>query len=112
MAMVQHLDLFAGEDREITLSGRDSFNLPIDLTGRTVDWRVGRSPYRLDDGSALLSKTGTVIDPAMGVFTVQVVAGETVDMEGDYEHMATAYDSASRAVICHGRFRIRPVVLS
>ena len=110
IANLQHLDMYAGEDREVTLSGRDEFNLPTDLTGRTVDWHVGRSPFRPDDDGALLSKTATVIDAPMGVFSVQVMAGDTTDMEGDYEHMATASDSTTRGVICRGRLRVRPTV--
>jgi len=115
MAMVQHIDLFAGEDREIALAGRDEFGLPVDLTGKTVEWRIGRSPLRPEDSSTVV-KTATVIDAGMGVFTVQVMAADTTDMDGDFEHMAfaiTPSDSLGgpyRAVICQGRFRVRPVL--
>ena len=110
MAMVQHIDLFAGEDREIALAGRDEFGLPVDLTGKTVEWRVGRSPFRPEDSSTLVAKTATVIDAPMGVFTVQVATGDLTDFDGDYEHQAIASEGASRAVICRGRLRVRPVL--
>lgn len=110
MANIAHIDVYAGEDRTIDLVGRDEFNMPFDLTDRSIAWYVGRSPFRPDDSGALISKSGTVIDASLGAFTVPVASYDTTDLNGDFEHMAIASDSTTRAVICQGRFRIRPTI--
>lgn len=109
---VEHIDLFAGEDRTVTLHGRDASNSPVSLTGKTVAWYMGRSPLAPNDGRALLTKTGTVTVAAAGTFTVAIDAADTAALEGDYEHMAKAVttDGGDVAVIVNGRFRIRPAL--
>lgn len=110
---IEHIDLFAGEDRTITLNGRDASNNPLSLTGKTVQWFVGRPPLWPDDGRATFTKVGTVTVAASGTFTVPVVAADTLNLEGDYEHMAKATTTAGGAVavITRGRFRVRPALV-
>lgn len=105
---IQHIEVFAGEDRTVPLAARDSNNLPVDLTSKTVTWYVGRSPWRPDFGNAIFSKTGTAIAPTAGTFSVPIAAADTLHMSGDYEHMAKTTDAAGLvAVVCQGRFRVR-----
>lgn len=105
---VQHIDVFAGEDRTVPLAARDSSNLPANLTGKTVNWYVGHSPWRPDCSNAIFSKTGTVVSAPGGTFTVPVAAADTLYMNGDYEHMAKTTDNSGLvAVVCQGRFRVR-----
>lgn len=107
---VEHIDLFAGEDRTITLHGRDASNNAVSLTGKTVTWFVG--PRFNDDSVAVFTKSGTVTVAASGTFTVPVTAADTENMQGDYEHQAQAITTGSGAVavITRGRFRVRPVL--
>lgn len=105
---VQHLDVFAGEDATKTVYARDSANLAADLTGKTVTWYVGRSPWRPDNSNAIFTKTGTVTSATTGVFTVPVTPADTQYLSGDYEHMAKTTDGSGLiAVVCQGRFRVR-----
>ena len=109
---VENIDLFAGEDRTITLHARDEGNHPVNLTGKTVEWFVG--PRVINGRTALFTKSGTVTVPGSGIFTVPVAAADTADIEGDYEHVAKATTTASGAiaVVVAGRFRVRPVLVS
>lgn len=110
---VQHLDVFAGEDRTPTLSARDSANVAADLTGKTVAWYVGRSPWFPDCSNAIFSKTGTTVSASDGTFTVPVVPADTQYLDGDYEHMAKTTDGSGLvAVVCQGRFRVRSALVT
>lgn len=110
---IQHLDLFAGEDRTPTLSARDSANAPASLTGKTIAWYVGRGPLWPDCTTAIFTKTGTIVGAAAGTFTVAVEPEDTQYMSGDYEHMAVTTVTASGlvAVVTQGRFRVRPALV-
>lgn len=111
MANLQHLDVFAGADESRTLYARDSSNLPKNLTGLTVTWSVGRSPWRPDNSNAFFTKTGSVVSASAGTFTVSIAATDTDQLNGDYEHMAKATDvSGNVSVVCQGRFRVRPAI--
>lgn len=111
MANVQHLDVYSGENRTLTLYARSPANVATSLSGKTIAWYVGRRPTEPDVMGAIITKTGTVTVTASGVFTVSVTPDDTEGMEGDYMHMAKTTDgSGNIAVVCTGRFRIRPDV--
>lgn len=106
---VQHTEVAMGEDRVLTLYARDSSNLPANLTGKTVAFYVGKSPWHPNSSQVLLTKTGTVTDAPNGVFTVPIAAADTKYRSGDYEHVSKTTDgSGSIATVCMGRFRILP----
>lgn len=108
----QHLEVFAGEDRTLTLYARDASNVAASLTGKSVEWLAGRSPRYRDSTWPILTKTGTVTDAANGVFTVPILAADTAYMAGDYEHQAetTVTGSGLKAIVTIGRFRVRPTM--
>lgn len=114
MANSQHLQIYSGEDATLTLYARDSANAPASLTGKTVTWYMGRSPLRPDNSHAILTKTGTVVSASAGTFTVAIDAADTQYLNGDYEHQAiTTVDATGLvAVVCQGRFRIRPSLVA
>ncbi|TAJ89732.1 hypothetical protein [Reyranella sp.] len=105
----QHLDVFAGENRTPTLYARDPSNNVASLAGKTVSWRVGRSPRDLDSSWPIFTKTGTVVDAAAGSFTVPITPADTQYLYGDYEHQAVTTDGSGNAqVVVAGIFRVRP----
>lgn len=107
MANLQHLEITAGENRTATLYARDSLNIPATLTGKTVAWYIGHSPWHPDCSTALVTKTGTVTDAAAGIFTVTLSSTDTLYRSGDYMHLAQTTDgSGNLAVVCTGRFRV------
>jgi hypothetical protein len=110
---IQHRDVYAGENRTVSLSARDSANAPASLTSKTVTWYVGRPPWHPDWSNAIITKTGSVVSASAGTFTVAVTPSDTQYMSGDYEHMALTTDgSGNVAVVVQGRFRIRPALVA
>lgn len=108
---IENVTMFAGEDRMLTFHGRDSSNNPVSLTGKTVTWYLGYDPLYRAQPTSLFTKTGVVTVAASGTFTVELDAADTVNMAGDYEHMAKATSGAGDvAIIVAGRFRVQPVV--
>lgn len=107
MANVQHLDVFSGENRTATLYARDSDNAVVNLSGKAVQWAVGRRPRDLDCDALVISKTGTVTDAAGGAFTVAILPSDTQYMQGDYQHQAETTDGAGlKAIVTVGRFGV------
>jgi hypothetical protein len=98
------VDIWAGEDRTLTLAARDSANAPVNLTNKTVTFRVARP---LSD-VAVFEKTGSTISASAGTFSVAIADSDTQNMSGDYRYTAYTTDgSGNIAVVCSGRFRVR-----
>jgi hypothetical protein len=109
---VQHLDVFAGEDRTPTLYARDPSNNAVSLASKTIAWYVGRSPWNPDCSNAIFSKAGVVVSAPAGTFTVDIDPADTLYLSGDYEHMGKTTDgSGNVAVVVQGRFRVRSVLV-
>lgn len=109
---IQHIDVSAGEDRTQTLYARDSANLPLDLTGKTVAVYVGRSPWHPDSTQVLFTMTGTATDAAGGAFTIPILASDTKYRGGDYQYVARVTTGSSIATVCTGRFRVVPEMVT
>ena len=107
MPNVQHLDVYAGENRTATLYARDSDNAAVNLSGKTVQWVVGRRPRNLDCDAAVITKSGTITDAAGGAFTVAIIPTDTQYLRGDYQHQAETLDgSGLKAIVTVGRFGV------
>lgn len=112
MANVQHIEVHAGENRTLALSARGPANLPANLTGKTVTWYVGRSPFYPFSNHALITAAGVVVSASAGTFTVAVVPSDTLCFEGDYQHYAQTTDGSGNVEsVCGGRFRVLPVLV-
>jgi len=109
---VQHLEVFAGDNRTFTLFARDYSNLPVNLTGLTINWNVGRRPNDPTNWTPLFTKTGTIVSAPAGSFTVAVLPADTTSIFiGDYQHMAQTVDAQGNVTtVCVGRFRVRPAI--
>lgn len=107
MANVQHFDVFASENRTLTLYARDSGNEVVNLSGKTIQWVVGRRPRNIECTDAVITKSGTITDAAAGAFTVPVTPTDTQYLLGDYLHQAETTDgSGLKAVVTVGRFGV------
>ncbi len=84
----QPLEIYAGENRTLTLYARDNANNAQDLTDQGIIWRVGKPPRMPDQRAAVIEKDGVVVDAANGIFTVSVEPGDTWLMAGNYVHVA------------------------
>lgn len=108
---VEHVDLYAGENRTLTLHARDSANAAVSLTGKTITFRVGRRPAFPWMTSAVFSKTGTATVTASGIYSVPILPADTDGLYGDYVHQTTTEDgSGNIAVVSTGRFKIRKFI--
>ncbi len=88
MSQYQILDIYAGENRTLTLYARDPSNNVQDLTGKAVFWRVGKPPRMPSQKGAILAKDGVVTAAPNGVFTVSVEPGDTYLLSGNFVHVA------------------------
>lgn len=111
MPNVAAVEMYAGETRTLTFHGRDASNNVVSLTGKTVEFYIGRPPLHPDYPTAIITKTGTVTVAASGTFTITLSADDTTNMHGDYEFQARATTAGGAiAVIARGRFRVYPVL--
>ncbi len=109
---IQHIDIYAGENRTVTLYARDSNNVPVDLTGLTLSWSVARPPNMPSNLQAIFTYAGTVVDADLGSFTVPIAPADTSDLTpGDYFHQAKATSSAGVVqIVTVGRLKLRPLI--
>ncbi len=110
MPNVQNIEVYAGEDRTVTLTARDSSNNVVNLTGKTLAFNVGRRPNDPTLMTAVLTYTGSTVSTTAGTYTVAIVAGDTDDLTpGNYQHQtdATTVSTGALSVVCIGVFRIR-----
>lgn len=107
MANLENFEVWAGEDRTLTLHARDSSNAAFNLTGYTVTWLVGVPPNRPYLLWSVITKTATVTDASAGTFTVSLLGSDTTDLEGNYLHQAIATASNSPKIVSVGRLKIR-----
>ena len=108
MHTLEHFQVISGVNATLTAHARNEANVPLALTGYSLDFRVGRSPRRLDDGWPIFDVTGTIVDSANGVYTVAITPSATQWLGGDYQHQTWATDSQGRlSVVSEGRFRIQ-----
>lgn len=111
MPNVQHVDLYAGEDRTLTLNARDSSNAAVSLASKTITFRVGRRPAWPELDGAIFTKTGTATVTASGTYTVPILPADTDGLAGEYVHQTITTDgSGNIAVVNTGRFKIRKFI--
>lgn len=111
---LQHFEVNAGEDRTLTVYGRDASNAAVDLTGKTITVYVGRPPNNPRSTTAVLTKTGTIVSASAGSFTISIANSDTETLTpGDYQYIAETTTSGGLvAVVARGRFRILSTITS
>ncbi len=96
---LQPIDIYAGANYTLTLYARDPLNDVQTLEDRTIVWRVGKPPKMPDQKGAIFEKDGTVVNAALGSFSVVVMPADTWTLGGNYVHVAiTTYDGAIQFV--------------
>lgn len=98
--------IYAGDERTLELEARDYQNDVKNLAGLTVTFRAGRPGY-----DALIEKTCSVTSAPDGEFSVELVAGDTQELRGDYDYQCRAQaGDGSEQIVLTGRFRVLRVV--
>ena len=113
MHTLEHFQVIAGVNATLTAHARTEANVPLSLTGYSLDFRVGRSPRRLDSSWPIFDVTGTIVDSPNGAYTVAITPSATQWLQGDYQHQTWATDgSGNVTVVSEGRFRVRDPITS
>lgn len=112
----QPLDMFRGDDLEITFSVIDESGLEVDITNaQRVQWWFGRSA----EGPAIVAKErqkgdvlfsgGVVLQGSGFQFRISLNRPDTVNLEpGAYYHEAKIFTDNQRSVtVAYGRLNIR-----
>lgn len=107
MANREHFEVYAGENRTLTMHARDSANAPKDLTGLTLTCNVGRPPNVPWQQFASFQPAVAVTSASSGVFTATISGGDTQYLHGEYLHQTT---DANGVVYCAGRLKIRRTI--
>lgn len=111
MPTVKNLRVRGYTNQSFTLYARDESNVPVNLSGATIAWRVGRGESNPDSSWPLFTKTGTTVSAAAGTFSVALAPSDTQYMEGDYVHEAWLTNaSAQTSVVNTGRLRVLPYI--
>ena len=110
--MIQHIDMFQGENRTVTLTAKDSNNIVFNLTGMTIAFNVGRPPNDPDNTFSNPQYTGTVVSAPAGTYTVAILPADTGNLApGNYLHQTYTTDSSGNiTVVNQGKLRLRPLV--
>lgn len=87
-------DFYAGNKKDIRVTVRNSDGSAKDLTGAEVTYVIFTDP-----GKPVLVKSSarsqiTLTNPVGGVFTVHILAFDTLGLSGTYRHQANVVDAA------------------
>lgn len=107
MARTQNLEVFRGED--ITLSGTiyttDTGSTPEDITGWTLVLTVAEAR---NSTAKLLTKSGVLVTPASGTFSVTIADTELDDIPpGSYFWDLWRTDAGYERVLISGAFNLK-----
>lgn len=107
MANRERFEVWAGENRTLTMHARDSSNVVRNLAGLTLSCRVGRPPNVPWQLSAVFNPAVSVISAAAGTFSAAIVGGDTECLHGEYTHQTTDQNGV---VLTEGPLRIRRAI--
>lgn len=99
----KHFELYAGEDRTLSLVARDAANDILSLTGATLTFRLTKTP---GDG-ALVSKSGSIVSASAGTYTVALTDSDTDIDAGDYTYHVIATVSGTDTLCSRGTIRVK-----
>lgn len=101
---LQHREIYAGDDRTLSLAAVGAAGAPLDLTGYTLSLRLSELP----GDTAVLTKAGTIVTAATGAFSVALTAAETAALDGDYwYHVLATSGAGAKLTVAGGHLRVR-----
>lgn len=107
MVAMVNLTMRQGEARTFTLFAADYSNVPISLTGVSIEWRVGIPPGHPNATWPTFTKTGTATSASNGSYYVSVSAADTQYLRGDFVHQGWVTVSGQTFCATEGRLRIQ-----
>ena len=98
----KHFEIYAGEDRTLSLVARDANGDILSLTGATLAFRMSKNA---GDG-ATVSASGSIVSASGGTYTVALTDSQTDDLEGDYYFSVLASISGTDTMCSEGVIRV------
>jgi len=94
----QNFEIFAKDDKILSIAITDSSGNAVDLTGAKVRWRLSVSPY----DTPLIQKSSTagtsqvnITNSTGGLVDVIIAGSDTTNLNGVYYHEAEVEDATS-----------------
>lgn len=103
MPASKNFQIYAGEDRTLSLVARDAAGDILNLTGATLAFRLSTKP---GDG-ATVSATGSIVSAALGTYTVALTDSDTDIDAGDYTYHVLATISGTDTLCSRGVIRVK-----
>ena len=92
--MAINVSMVQGESRLIDVTVTDADGTATDITGATIVWKAGVSPF----GTASLTKAGAIVDADEGLFRVTIEPADTASLSGVLFHWAEIVLSDSSVI--------------
>lgn len=92
LPLSQNFSVWAGTTEILYVTVLDGQMNPVDLTDATIVWNVSYDSQ--GDGGILITKTGNVIDPTVGIFAITIQPKDTIVLAAQrtYFHTAKSID--------------------
>ena len=103
MPTTKHFEIYAGEDRTLSLVARDANVDILNLTGATLAFRMTKTP----GDSATVSASGSITSASVGTFTVALTDSQTDVDAGDYTYHVLATISGTDTLCSLGKIRVK-----
>lgn len=92
--MTINVSMVQGESRLIDVTVTDADGVAIDITGATIVWKAGVSPF----GTASLTKAGAIVTASEGLFRVTIEPADTASISGVMFHWSEIVLSDSSVI--------------
>ena len=99
---VQNFDIYAGDDRTLSMTARDYDRSVKDITAHTLAFKASR----VAGDPAEITATGTIVSGTAGTFTVALASADTSSLDGDYEYDVVATSGSTDTTVVTGRLRV------
>lgn len=99
----KHFEIYAGEDRTLSLVARDANGDVLSLSGATLAFRMATSPGQ----GATVSASGSIVSASAGTFTVALTDSNTDIAAGDYTYHVLATISGTDTLCSRGTVRVK-----
>ena len=103
MSATKHFEIYAGEDRTLSLVARDAANDILNLTGATLAFRMSKTAGE----GATVSASGSIVSASAGTFTVALTDSNTDIAAGDYTYHVLATISGTDTLCSRGTIRVK-----
>ena len=99
----KHFEIYAGEDRTLSLVARDANGDVLSLSGATLTFRMSKNRGE----GATVSASGSIVSASAGTFTVALTDSQTDVDAGDYTYHVLATVSTTVTICSRGTIRVK-----